>query len=169
LSLLPPACDYASSTQLVSGYLHLGDVFQAMRRYAPLDAFEDGIIQFSGQPCAGMGRKTSPRKSDYHPRTSVGTLSHGIIDTAGFSGRFTAISCRTNPNRVTSLGMLNPHRRPEPSAYHPGPSSRGPPTHQFVILSVLGQSVTQIPKAKIFVTGLPEPRIREGFHLPLLA
>jgi len=37
------------------------------------------------------------------------------------------------------------------------------------ILSVLGQFVSQIPKVKIFVTGRPEPRIREGFRLPLLA
>jgi len=37
------------------------------------------------------------------------------------------------------------------------------------ILSVLGQFVSQIPKVKFFLTGRPEPRIREGFHLPLLA
>ena len=37
------------------------------------------------------------------------------------------------------------------------------------ILSVLGQFVSQIPKVKFFVTGRPEPRIREGFRLPLLA
>ena len=37
------------------------------------------------------------------------------------------------------------------------------------ILSVLGQFVSQIPKVKIFITGRPEPRIREGFRLPLLA
>ena len=36
------------------------------------------------------------------------------------------------------------------------------------ILSVLGQFVSQIPGAKIFITGRPEPRIREGFRLPLL-
>ena len=36
------------------------------------------------------------------------------------------------------------------------------------ILSVLGQFVSKIPKVKIFVTGRPEPRIREGFRLPLL-
>jgi len=36
-------------------------------------------------------------------------------------------------------------------------------------LSVLGQFVSEIPKTKIFVTGRPEPRIREGFRLPLLA
>jgi len=36
------------------------------------------------------------------------------------------------------------------------------------ILSVLGQFVSKIPKVKIFVTGRPEPRIRKGFHLPLL-
>jgi hypothetical protein len=37
------------------------------------------------------------------------------------------------------------------------------------ILSVLGQLVAEIPKTKFFVTGRPEPRIREGFRLPLLA
>ena len=37
------------------------------------------------------------------------------------------------------------------------------------ILSVLGQFVSQIPKVKFFVTGRPEPRIRDGFRLPLLA
>ena len=37
------------------------------------------------------------------------------------------------------------------------------------ILSVLGQLVSQIPKAKFFLTGRPEPRIREGFRLLLLA
>jgi len=37
------------------------------------------------------------------------------------------------------------------------------------ILSVLGQFVLKIPKVKFFVTGRPEPRIREGFRLPLLA
>ena len=37
------------------------------------------------------------------------------------------------------------------------------------ILSVLGQFVSKIPRVKIFVTGRPEPRIREGFRLPLLA
>jgi len=36
------------------------------------------------------------------------------------------------------------------------------------ILSVLGQFVSKIPKVKVFVTGRPEPRIREGFRLPLL-
>ena len=36
------------------------------------------------------------------------------------------------------------------------------------ILSVLGQFASQIPKIKIFVTGRPEPRIRDGFRLPLL-
>jgi len=36
------------------------------------------------------------------------------------------------------------------------------------ILSVLGEFVSQIPGAKIFITGRPEPRIREGFRLPLL-
>jgi len=38
-----------------------------------------------------------------------------------------------------------------------------------VILSVLGQFVSQIPKVKFFLTGRPEPQIREGFRLPLLA
>ena len=37
------------------------------------------------------------------------------------------------------------------------------------ILSVIGQFVSQIPKVKFLVTGRPEPRIREGFRLPLLA
>ena len=37
------------------------------------------------------------------------------------------------------------------------------------ILSVLGQFVNAIPKVKFFVTGRPEPRIRKGFLLPLLA
>ena len=37
------------------------------------------------------------------------------------------------------------------------------------ILSVLGQFVSQIPKVKFFLTGRPEPRIREGFRLSLLA
>ena len=37
------------------------------------------------------------------------------------------------------------------------------------ILSVLGQFVSDIPKVKFLVTGRPEPRIREGFSLPLLA
>ncbi|KAF9642037.1 hypothetical protein BDM02DRAFT_2747890, partial [Thelephora ganbajun] len=37
------------------------------------------------------------------------------------------------------------------------------------ILPVLGQFIFKIPKVKFFVTGRPEPRIREGFRLPLLA
>ena len=37
------------------------------------------------------------------------------------------------------------------------------------ILSVLGQFVNDIPKVKFFVTGRPEPRIRNGFRVPLLA
>ncbi|KAF9784018.1 hypothetical protein BJ322DRAFT_1125528, partial [Thelephora terrestris] len=36
------------------------------------------------------------------------------------------------------------------------------------ILSVLARFVTQVPKVKFFLTGRPEPRIREGFRLPLL-
>jgi len=36
------------------------------------------------------------------------------------------------------------------------------------ILSVLGQFVSKIPKVRFFLTGRPEPRIREGFRLPLL-
>ena len=36
------------------------------------------------------------------------------------------------------------------------------------ILSVLEQFVAKIPKVKFFVTGRPEPRIRDGFQLPLL-
>jgi len=37
------------------------------------------------------------------------------------------------------------------------------------ILFVLGQLVSKIPKVKFFLTGRPEPRISEGFRLPLLA
>jgi WD40 repeat protein len=37
------------------------------------------------------------------------------------------------------------------------------------ILSVLGQFVSEIPNVKFFITGRPEPCIREGFRLPLLA
>ena len=37
------------------------------------------------------------------------------------------------------------------------------------ILSVLGQLVSDIPKVKFFLTGRPEPRIYQGFRLPLLA
>ncbi|KAF9786335.1 hypothetical protein BJ322DRAFT_1059130 [Thelephora terrestris] len=37
------------------------------------------------------------------------------------------------------------------------------------VLSILGQFVSKIPKAKFFVTGRPEPRVREGFRLPMLA
>ncbi|KAF9643222.1 hypothetical protein BDM02DRAFT_3063517, partial [Thelephora ganbajun] len=37
------------------------------------------------------------------------------------------------------------------------------------ILSVLGQFVSEIPKVKFLLTGRPEPRLREGFGLPLLA
>ena len=37
------------------------------------------------------------------------------------------------------------------------------------ILFVLGQLVSEIPKVKFFLTGRPEPRISEGFRLPLLA
>ena len=36
------------------------------------------------------------------------------------------------------------------------------------ILSILGQFVSEIPKVKFFLTGRPEPRISEGFRLPLL-
>ena len=36
------------------------------------------------------------------------------------------------------------------------------------ILSVIGQFASRIPRVKIFVTGRPEPRIRNGFRLPLL-
>jgi len=38
-----------------------------------------------------------------------------------------------------------------------------------VILSVLGHFIDQIPRVKFFVTGRPEPRIKTGFRLPLLA
>ena len=37
------------------------------------------------------------------------------------------------------------------------------------ILSVLGRFVEEITEAKFFITGRPEPRIRTGFRLPLLA
>jgi hypothetical protein len=37
------------------------------------------------------------------------------------------------------------------------------------ILSILGRLVSEIPKVKFFLTGRPEPRISEGFRLPLLA
>ena len=37
------------------------------------------------------------------------------------------------------------------------------------ILSVIGKLISKIPKVKFFLTGRPEPRIREGFHLPLFA
>ena len=37
------------------------------------------------------------------------------------------------------------------------------------ILSVLGQFVAEVPTIKFFITGRPEPRIRDGFRLPLLA
>ena len=37
------------------------------------------------------------------------------------------------------------------------------------ILSVLGQFVSQVPRVKFFVTGRPDPHIREGFQLPLLS
>jgi len=37
------------------------------------------------------------------------------------------------------------------------------------ILFVLGQLISKIPNVKFFLTGRPEPRISEGFRLPLLA
>jgi len=36
------------------------------------------------------------------------------------------------------------------------------------ILSVLGRLASEVPRVKFFLTGRPEPRIREGFRLPLL-
>ncbi|KAF9649788.1 hypothetical protein BDM02DRAFT_3142082 [Thelephora ganbajun] len=39
---------------------------------------------------------------------------------------------------------------------------------QSAILSVLGRFVERIPKVKFFITGRPEPRIKDGFRLPLL-
>jgi len=36
------------------------------------------------------------------------------------------------------------------------------------ILSVLGRLVSEIPNVKFFLTGRPEPRISQGFRLPLL-
>ena len=38
-----------------------------------------------------------------------------------------------------------------------------------VILSVLGKFVAQIPEVKFFITARPDPHIRTGFKLPLLA
>jgi len=38
-----------------------------------------------------------------------------------------------------------------------------------VILSVLGQFVSEVPKVKFFLTGRPERRIHEGFRLPQMA
>ena len=37
------------------------------------------------------------------------------------------------------------------------------------ILFVLGQFVSEIPNVKFLITGRPEPRVREGFRIPLLA
>jgi len=37
------------------------------------------------------------------------------------------------------------------------------------ILSVLGQFISEIPEVKFFLTGRPEPRILDGFRIPLLA
>ena len=37
------------------------------------------------------------------------------------------------------------------------------------ILTVLGGFISQIPNVKFFLTGRPEPRIQEGFRIPLLA
>ena len=37
------------------------------------------------------------------------------------------------------------------------------------ILSVLGKFISEIPRVKFFLTGRPEPRIQEGFRLPLMA
>ena len=42
-------------------------------------------------------------------------------------------------------------------------------TPASAILSVLGKFVAEIPEAKFFITGRPEPRIWQGFRLPLLA
>ena len=39
---------------------------------------------------------------------------------------------------------------------------------QSSILSVMGRLAEDIPKAKFFITGRPEPRINSGFRLPLL-
>ena len=36
------------------------------------------------------------------------------------------------------------------------------------ILSVLARFVSEMPKVKFFMTGRPEPRVREGFRLPVL-
>jgi len=64
--------------------------------YAPLNTFEDGIVQFLGQPCVGLGPEHITARSGFHPRTSVGTPSHGVIGIAGFFGEFATISCRTD-------------------------------------------------------------------------
>ena len=37
------------------------------------------------------------------------------------------------------------------------------------ILSILGQFLSELPEVKFFLTGRPEPRIRDGFRLPLMA
>jgi hypothetical protein len=37
------------------------------------------------------------------------------------------------------------------------------------VLSVIGQFLSEIPKVKFFLTGRPEPHIREGFRLPRMA
>jgi len=39
---------------------------------------------------------------------------------------------------------------------------------QSAILSVMGRLVEEVPNAKFFITGRPEPRIKSGFRLPLL-
>ncbi|KAF9641879.1 hypothetical protein BDM02DRAFT_287398, partial [Thelephora ganbajun] len=39
---------------------------------------------------------------------------------------------------------------------------------QSAILSVLGRLVERMPKVKFLITGRPEPRIKDGFRLPLL-
>jgi hypothetical protein len=39
---------------------------------------------------------------------------------------------------------------------------------ESALLSVLGRHVKQLLSVKFFITGRPEPRIRTGFHLPLL-
>ena len=70
-----------------------------MRRWTLL---KTASFSFSGNLVLVWGRNTLPRESDFHPRTSVGTPSHGVIGIAGFFGEFTTISCRTDLGRSSS-------------------------------------------------------------------
>ena len=55
-------------------------------------------FSFSGDLVLVWGWNASQRESDFHPRTSVGTPSHGVIGITGFFGEFAMISCRTDPD-----------------------------------------------------------------------